>query len=359
MPGTANGCFVEGTSVVTTTGPQTIESIQLGARVRTLDESACITSLDARVTWRTLTAEMDNPDDPANPIRFSMIQSLALLTALGAMPGSAIPTTLGEISTSGEARVLSITAAPRIEEGPGCIVMGRFMHVNHHVVRVSLANGTSLEVTENHPLYGVERASFVPTRDLAPGEHLRTPSGDVAVVALESIGGPYRVYNLDVEGAQTYLAGESQVWAHNNDCAVAALDRLRTSPATARRELRQGMEAMAPGSTAGGQTHHVVPVAEAGHEMLDLAARGGFNVSGTENGVLLTMIHRSRPGVRGGHPRYNAAVAGWMDRWMAANQGATAEQAANALRRYTDNMRRRLNRVDNARAASGDTRPLR
>ena len=101
----------------------------------------------------------------------------------------------------------------------------------------------------------------------------------------------------------------------------------------ARRHLRRSV----PGS--GGQAHHIIPYESRNHEVLQRAARGGFNMNGANNGIRLDLTQHL-----GSHPRYNAAVSRRLDAILLANPRISDVDAARVLQEYADQLRAGLER---------------
>lgn len=68
----------------------------------------------------------------------------------------------------------------------------------------------------------MEGRGYTPAGELHEGDQLRTPEGDVVVVAsIQATGRRQTVYNLEVEGLHNYhVATDDQTWVlvHNNGC---------------------------------------------------------------------------------------------------------------------------------------------
>jgi hypothetical protein len=101
----------------------------------------------------------------------------------------------------------------------------------------------------------------------------------------------------------------------------------------ARRHLRRNV----PGT--GGQAHHIIPFETRNHEIVQRAARGGFNMNGANNGIRLDLTQHL-----GSHPMYNAAVTKKLDELLRANPNISDLDAARALQQYVDQLRAGLER---------------
>lgn len=84
-------------------------------------------------------------------------------------------------------------------------------------------HASELETTNDHPFWRESESGrgFVAVRELRPGDALRTLDGPARVLDVRPTGRVERVYNLQVDGAHTYLVGEDAVWVHNADYDVA------------------------------------------------------------------------------------------------------------------------------------------
>ncbi len=95
------------------------------------------------------------------------------------------------------------------QEVPSCErrqVTKVFESTAHHLMSLSF-QGQTIRTTDEHPFYVLEVKDWVPARDLAKGNHLKTISGDsVEIDQVRSVQGPFPVYNLEVEGTHTYYA---------------------------------------------------------------------------------------------------------------------------------------------------------
>lgn len=94
---------------------------------------------------------------------------------------------------------------------------GRFATDATETVDLSLGgHDRPIGVTPKHPMYSLDRRTWVPAGDLQPGERLETATGEMAIVErVESCAGRATVYNVEISRYHTYFVGEAQVWAHN------------------------------------------------------------------------------------------------------------------------------------------------
>ncbi|NSX56967.1 polymorphic toxin-type HINT domain-containing protein [Parasulfitobacter algicola] len=72
-----------------------------------------------------------------------------------------------------------------------------------------------LGVTAEHPLFAVGEG-WLPAGEVTPGDQIRDKNLQVlTVLAAEADQTPRIVHNLEIDGPQTYFAGELEVWGHN------------------------------------------------------------------------------------------------------------------------------------------------
>jgi YD repeat-containing protein len=78
-----------------------------------------------------------------------------------------------------------------------------------------IGSATTMRVTIEHPVF-VADVGFVRAVDLVVGDRLATSNGrTVDVVAISSLHDDAAVYNLTVDGAESYFVGEDGIWSHN------------------------------------------------------------------------------------------------------------------------------------------------
>jgi hypothetical protein len=132
-----------------------------------------------------------------------------------------LPFNLPELEVSGLALVTAIDDCPPIAEGEGSVVTARFVTREVHVVAsvdVLGADGTVETITGTtiHPVWSVDRQSWVPLAELTDGETLQGLDGLAVVlsVSLSRVSQP--VYNIEVHGEHVYQVGELGVLVHNS-----------------------------------------------------------------------------------------------------------------------------------------------
>ncbi len=116
-------------------------------------------------------------------------------------------------------------------------------------------------------------------------------------------------------------------------------DELTTSGDLARARLRSAL-GLARGNAD--EAHHLIPVGLRDHDVVERAARSGFNFNGAENGAAMT-FDRHRGVNIFHHNKYNNAIRSRLDRELLNSPIMTDAQAAAFLRRYTEQLRNAIN----------------
>ncbi|MCC6148988.1 MAG: AHH domain-containing protein [Planctomycetes bacterium] len=155
--------------------------------------------------------------------------------------------------------------------------------------------------TAEHPFWSLTRNQWVNMGELAVGERLRLDNGSAIVTGVKEkvLAAPVKVYNFQVADHHTYFAapaeGQPFVWVHNASYNTP-LDELARSKGSARARLQREL-----GSASGDNldAHHLIPLEAIDDprtaNILQRAARGGFDMNGANNGVLLDDLFHSGP----------------------------------------------------------------
>lgn len=177
--------------------------------------------------------------------------------------------------------------------------------------------------------------------ELAAGERLRLYSGEGVVTGLrlEVLAAPVKVYNFQVADHHTYFAspakGEPFVWVHNASGYDDFTSELNLSTPASRKKLQRRL-----GTSGEDRAHHIIPLEMRDHELVRRAARGGFDINGTKNGIgLHDSVHN------GSHGKFNSAVRNRLDRILEGNPNISEGDAARAIQNYVDQMRPGLSRL--------------
>jgi hypothetical protein len=198
---------VAGTLVTLASGQTPIEEVEVGDRVRTLDESACDTS-----GGRFIAVEVELVVGGQGTV--TLLQPAGWLDDANLTVGDWLDVSGAE---HGEASGPIRAAWPvEVSPGSGCLVVATSALVTAHVLDVELNDGERMGTTLVHPFYSLDRGLFVAAGDLRTGERLVDRFGQTRQVAsLELRPETTIVYNLAVADAHSYFAGDGEVWVHN------------------------------------------------------------------------------------------------------------------------------------------------
>jgi hypothetical protein len=96
------------------------------------------------------------------------------------------------------------------------VVLATVTHVNSEIYELRfVGQDEALRPTGTHRLYSEDRVDWALTRDLVPGETLRTASGTVTLESIRRLPGAERVFNIEVETEHTYFVSSAEVLSHN------------------------------------------------------------------------------------------------------------------------------------------------
>lgn len=205
------GCFEAGTVVATSTGPVPIEEIRVGDRVMTYGgESA--TSVDE--TWWVADLTSLRADDGAV---FTVLRPQAWLAAFGIEDvGDVVEVELDDLSFEGHVSVTELRRARPVSGRTGRVVLTTVRRRSDELYELEFGGEhENLRATGSHPLYSLDRNSWVAVRDLMVGELLQTERGALRIGSMERVRGTHSVFNLEVEGDHEYLVGADGIRAHN------------------------------------------------------------------------------------------------------------------------------------------------
>jgi hypothetical protein len=109
---------------------------------------------------------------------------------------------------------------PRIQNGPGRVVLTTVNHLNPAVLELALrasdGRQETVGATRPHRFYSETRSDWVAAEDLRPGEQVRGFAGPVTVASSTPLAGVHRVYNLSVETDHVYRVSLSGALVHNS-----------------------------------------------------------------------------------------------------------------------------------------------
>lgn len=96
-------------------------------------------------------------------------------------------------------------------------IVNRFQHIVPVVLDIRIGS-TTITCSPEHPFW-VPKCGWVEAGKLSPGNFLSTKEGKIALVdsiqAREVKEGPFKVYNIEVDGFHTYYVSELGVLVHN------------------------------------------------------------------------------------------------------------------------------------------------
>jgi hypothetical protein len=219
-----------------------IDELRVGDRV-VADNPDVETPVDTEVdpkSWRLLRlyAEERWPDGTLDTIHIETLQSPEWIELWGAKVGADVPPPLDLVemglSEGLKSTVVANEPCPRLQPGPGRLVLTTVNHLNPDVWELTAVNATgveeSLRPTGFHKFYSETRRDWVSTKEIHDNEVIRGRAGPLTIVAKRSLPGVERVYNLTVEGEHVYYVSELGLLAHNT-CVVyrelSAADRAR------------------------------------------------------------------------------------------------------------------------------------
>jgi hypothetical protein len=179
-----------------------------------------------QATWAKLSITVERSD--GGIVDAEIIRPRSWILRNGICAGRMLPFNLPELEVSGLALVTAIDDCPPIAGGEGSVVTARFVTREVHVVAsvdVLGADGTVETITGTtiHPVWSVDRQSWVPLAELTDGETLQGLDGLAVVlsVSLSRVSQP--VYNIEVHGEHVYQVGELGLVVHN-ECVYRAFD---------------------------------------------------------------------------------------------------------------------------------------
>jgi len=204
--------------------------VPIGARVPTKNPNRSEVAPQPepdQASWAKLSITAEGSD--GGIVDAEIIRPRSWILASGLCAGRMLPLNLPELEVSGLALVTAIDDCPPIACGEGSVVTARFVTREVHVVAsvdVLGADGTVETITGTtiHPVWSVDRQSWVPLAELTDGETLQGLDGLAVVlsVSLSRVSQP--VYNIEVHGEHVYQVGELGLVVHN-ECVYQALDQ--------------------------------------------------------------------------------------------------------------------------------------
>lgn len=214
-------CFVAGTQVALIDGEsRNIEEVEVGQRVLSKEADYPLAEPNINEDWRVLTAKVVNEGNPNKVSMVTLLRSPDWIKTNYDKEKTRVWLEISEMGVKGWGKVLSIEGPPKIESGPGRIVLTTFKHIADSVFQLRLEGmGAPLKPTGAHRFYSVDRQDWVETKDLRFGESIETQNGSTRVIGLRQEFGKQAVFNFEVQGTHTYYVasnvGSGFVWTHN------------------------------------------------------------------------------------------------------------------------------------------------
>lgn len=96
-------------------------------------------------------------------------------------------------------------------------ITGKFEHESNEVYNLFFSDSINpLGVTSSHPIWSIDRNSWVVAVDLKVGEKVKTQYGEVTLVSKEKVEGRQKVYNLEIYKDHNFLVSTNKILVHNN-----------------------------------------------------------------------------------------------------------------------------------------------
>ena len=160
-----------------------------------------------------------------------LLRSTAWMERAGVVDGGTFFLELPEMGAVGDAYVEAVLPCPPIAKGPGNVVTGVFEHEadpSTKILTVTFSNGDVIEgVTDNHPLFSVDRNDFVPVGEMREGETVKVVDGLTQITAIQSrfaMAGEL-LYNLETHNEHVYQVSNTGIVVHNT-CTTTVIGRM-------------------------------------------------------------------------------------------------------------------------------------
>jgi hypothetical protein len=125
--------------------------------------------------------------------------------------------------------VLSIEPCPKIEPGPGRVVLTTVNHLNAEVMELTVeasdGRRETFRPTASHKFYRQTDNDWISAIELQPGDELVGTAGLLTVVSSRHVPGIHRVYNMTVEGEHVFRVSSLGALVHNSNCPPSAPNR--------------------------------------------------------------------------------------------------------------------------------------
>jgi len=209
-----------------------IKDVPLGSRVQTQNPNRDETQYDQANEgfsgWKQIAIEVRHAN--GSIVDVEILRSSEWIEENSLKIGEWFSFDLTDIDVDGRGLVKSINDGPDVSPGEGAVVIGRFMtrEVTNRV-RVTLADGTSIIGTANHPVWCVERHEWIGLGEFETGQNVKARQGNVEVTSVEFLPDAAPVYNLEVAGEHVYEITKLGVLVHNASWDCGEFLKLRTA----------------------------------------------------------------------------------------------------------------------------------
>lgn len=200
-----------------------IASVRLGSRV--VGENPDPKEVDLgfgppeEATWVRIVAQVRRAD--GSQVEIEMLRPRDWAEANRIVAGTRLEVRRAELQLAATATIESVGPCPPIAAGDGHVVIGRFITRDVlNLVRVRLVDGTTIDVTDAHLFWSVDRHDWVAAGELQPGERLDGNDGVATVADVQPLGHAPAVYNLEVHGQHVYRVAALGVLVHNTTDAA-------------------------------------------------------------------------------------------------------------------------------------------
>lgn len=169
----------------------------MGNRVSTSSgESA--TTVDS-ATWKSVSVQLCKRSGE-DLVTVEMLRSDKWINQTDAKVGGQVNLDLEEMGVSGWATITDIQPCPKLEDGPGRVVLATIASTATNVIELVLTGhgvrGPPLRPTATHPIFSETAQKWVRAGELNVGDRVRTDGGAAEIAEIRRFSGAHRVFNL-------------------------------------------------------------------------------------------------------------------------------------------------------------------
>lgn len=100
-------------------------------------------------------------------------------------------------------------------------IIGKFQHTSNNVFDLRFDNGVVIGVTGNHPIWSVDKSTWVEASKLRVGELVAAVNGKARLTHMQHRPGTHTVYNIEVYKSHNYHVSRQAILVHNGPCKIA------------------------------------------------------------------------------------------------------------------------------------------